>query len=252
MLVNSKVTIAGNEVSLGNSVDANTLRTSLGLSNALHFIGIATVAIADNSTTDPGISNYSTKTAGDVVIDKDSAYEYVWTGSKWERLGGDSSYKTVQEAVSDPSYAGSDTATTFVSGISQDINGKITITKRKLPTYNNYSHPTTSGNKHIPSGGSSEQFLGWYADGTAKWVNNPNTDTKQKITSSATTKAYITGVDATSTLGTALEGLADTGVYLTETAGEVSAVRHSFNISGTEKAYMTFNTTTNAIDFIFV
>jgi len=40
-----------------------------------------------------------------------------------------------------------------------------------------YTHPTTSGNKHIPSGGSSGQFLGWSADGTAKWVNNPNTDT---------------------------------------------------------------------------
>ncbi len=26
--------------------------------------------------------------------------------------------------------------------------------------FNNYSHPTTSGNKHIPSGGSSGQFLG--------------------------------------------------------------------------------------------
>ena len=40
-----------------------------------------------------------------------------------------------------------------------------------------YSHPTSSGNKHIPSGGSSGQFLGWSADGTAKWVNNPNTNT---------------------------------------------------------------------------
>lgn len=40
-----------------------------------------------------------------------------------------------------------------------------------------YTHPTTAGNKHIPSGGSSGQFLGWSADGTAKWVNNPNTNT---------------------------------------------------------------------------
>lgn len=34
-------------------------------------------------------------------------------------------------------------------------------------TFNNYTHPTSSGNKHIPSGGSSGQFLGWSADGTA-------------------------------------------------------------------------------------
>lgn len=32
-----------------------------------------------------------------------------------------------------------------------------------------YTHPTTSGNKHIPSGGSSGQILRWSADGTAAW-----------------------------------------------------------------------------------
>ena len=32
-----------------------------------------------------------------------------------------------------------------------------------------YTHPTTSGNKHIPSGGSSGQILRWSADGTAVW-----------------------------------------------------------------------------------
>lgn len=34
---------------------------------------------------------------------------------------------------------------------------------------NNYVHPTTSGNKHIPSGGSSGQILKWSEDGTAVW-----------------------------------------------------------------------------------
>lgn len=34
---------------------------------------------------------------------------------------------------------------------------------------NNYVHPTTAGNKHIPSGGSSGQILKWSADGTAIW-----------------------------------------------------------------------------------
>ena len=41
-----------------------------------------------------------------------------------------------------------------------------------IDTNTTYSHPTTSGNKHIPSGGSSGQILGWSADGTAAWVNN--------------------------------------------------------------------------------
>ena len=43
---------------------------------------------------------------------------------------------------------------------------------------NAYSHPTTSGNKHIPSGGSSGQILRWSADGTAAWGADNNTDTK--------------------------------------------------------------------------
>lgn len=32
-----------------------------------------------------------------------------------------------------------------------------------------YSHPINSGNKHIPTGGSSGQILKWEEDGTAKW-----------------------------------------------------------------------------------
>ena len=38
-----------------------------------------------------------------------------------------------------------------------------------------YTHPTTSGNKHIPSGGSAGQFLKWSADGTAVWAADNNT-----------------------------------------------------------------------------
>lgn len=34
---------------------------------------------------------------------------------------------------------------------------------------NNYVHPTTSGNKHIPSGGAAGKFLKWLSDGTAEW-----------------------------------------------------------------------------------
>jgi len=36
---------------------------------------------------------------------------------------------------------------------------------------NKYVHPTTAGNKHIPTGGSSGQLLGYSASGTAQWVS---------------------------------------------------------------------------------
>lgn len=48
-----------------------------------------------------------------------------------------------------------------------------------------YTHPTTSGNKHIPSGGSSGQILRWSADGTAVWGNDSNTTYENATTSAA-------------------------------------------------------------------
>ena len=36
---------------------------------------------------------------------------------------------------------------------------------------NNYVHPTTSGNKHIPAGGASGQILTFSEDGTAQWAD---------------------------------------------------------------------------------
>lgn len=38
-----------------------------------------------------------------------------------------------------------------------------------------YTHPTNSGNKHIPSGGSSGKVLKWVSDGTASWQNDNDT-----------------------------------------------------------------------------
>ena len=49
---------------------------------------------------------------------------------------------------------------------------------------NNYVHPTTSGNKHIPSGGSSGQILVWKADGEAQWGTDKDT-TPAKATTEA-------------------------------------------------------------------
>lgn len=76
-----------------------------------------------------------------------------------------------------------------LNGITTDISNKVdkvagkglstedytTAEKNKLSgieaNANDYVHPTTSGNKHIPSGGSSGKILGWSADGTASWVD---------------------------------------------------------------------------------
>lgn len=64
-----------------------------------------------------------------------------------------------------------DRATVFA-----DINGKVngytlgkTVPSNALFTDTVYTHPTTAGNKHIPSGGSAGQILKWSANGIAVW-----------------------------------------------------------------------------------
>ena len=88
--------------------------SDLGLSTAMHFIGIATKGpIADNF--DPGIANYSFTKAqtGDVIISKDGDQEYVLiikTDANniktyhWELLGPNGSY-----AISDHKHSSADT-----------------------------------------------------------------------------------------------------------------------------------------------
>jgi hypothetical protein len=64
----------------------------------MHYKGTTTTVISDGSTTNPiTISGASyTAAAGDVVLREVSSgniYEFVWTGSAWEMLGRDTSFK---------------------------------------------------------------------------------------------------------------------------------------------------------------
>lgn len=60
-----------------------------------------------------------------------------------------------------------------------------------VDTDTKYTHPTTPGNKHIPSGGASGQILKWSADGTATWGDE----------SSGTTIEYGTSLPSTGVNG---------------------------------------------------
>lgn len=57
-----------------------------------------------------------------------------------------------------------DLKTVAFTGSYNDLSNKPTIPSA-------YTHPTTAGNKHIPSGGSSGQILRWSSNGTAVWGN---------------------------------------------------------------------------------
>jgi hypothetical protein len=66
---------------------------------------------------------------------------------------------------------------------------------------NNYVHPTTAGNKHIPTGGSAGQFLKYSASGTAVWAADNNT-------TYSVGNGGLTEINFTSALNTKLAGIA--------------------------------------------
>ena len=89
---------------------------------------------------------------------------------------------------------------------------------------------------------------------TGTLSGNASSATTVKVNSAATTKSWITGTS--STLGSTSATInADSLVYLTTTAGEVSAKKYSINDGAStpaEKVRMEWNATDLSLDFIFV
>ncbi len=90
---------------------------------------------------------------------------------------------------------------TTYSAATQSANGLMTAAdKKKLDgiaaSANNYSHPTSAGNKHIPTGGSAGKILKWSASGTAVWgeeslpITGSITLAKASWVQDTTTKLY--------------------------------------------------------------
>ena len=132
-----------------------------------YTVNNATLTIQKNGTT---VNSFTANASSNVTCN-------ITVPTKVSELSNDSGFLTSHQSLSNYS-----TLANTVKSLS--ISGKIiTVTPGSGNTYTLttqdtvYTHPTSSGNKHIPSGGSSGQFLGWSADGTAKWVNNPNTNT---------------------------------------------------------------------------
>jgi hypothetical protein len=64
-----------------------------------------------------------------------------------------------------------------------------------------YTHPTSAGNKHIPTGGASGQILRWSASGTAVWGEDKDTTYSEATTENsgllaAADKAKLDGIEA--------------------------------------------------------
>lgn len=120
---------------------------------------------------------------------------------------------------------------------------------------NNYVHPTTSGNKHIPSGGTNGQILCWSADGTATWGTDNNTDTKNTAGSTdSSSKLFLIG--ATSQAANPQTYSHDTAYVGTDgclySGGKKTSIEgHTHNYAGASSAggaATSANKVNNAID----
>lgn len=137
------------------------------------------------------------------------------------------------------------TDTTY-STVTTSANGLMSSTdKSKLdgiaPNANNYSHPTSSGNKHIPSGGSTGQILRWSADGTAVW--GTDNDTKYSAGKGLT----LSGTTFNVNIGTGSTQVAagnHTHNYLPLTGGTITG---TVNMSGTGAGYVISNGTSRTM-----
>ena len=156
----------------------NTVTSVAGRTGAVTLtktdIGLDNV---DNTSDDDKPISTATQTALDSKVDKvegKGLSQEDFTTELKSKLDGLSNYddSTITEALSNK--------VDKISGKGLSTNDYTTEEKAKLEgieeNANNYTHPTTAGNKHIPSGGTSGQILVNTEDGTAAWA-----DTSSKI-----------------------------------------------------------------------
>ena len=101
----------------------------------------------------------------------DDGLIYLWT--KITNKIADALEGYLTKITADNTYAAKTEATQSASGL-MSANDKKKLDGVSIGA-NAYTHPTGSGNKHIPSGGASGQILKWSADGTAAWGEDKDT-----------------------------------------------------------------------------
>jgi hypothetical protein len=126
----------------------------------------------------------------------------------------------------DTQLSSTDVIGMFTAGTNVAIAADGTISSTDTDTV--YTHPTSAGNKHIPTGGSAGQFLKYSASGTATWATpsyTTNTDTVYTHPTSAGNKHIPTGGSAGQFLKYSASGTATwaTPSYTTNTNTTYSA-----------------------------
>ena len=142
-----------------------------------------------NKHVDVDLTDYYTKEEVDALIPQVDSYTKVESDNKYAVKADVYTKSEVDDLIvpqvdaytkqeSDSKYATIETVNNKVDkvvGKQLSTNDYTTEEKAKLEgieeNANNYTHPTTAGNKHIPSGGTTGQMLVNTEDGTAEWAD---------------------------------------------------------------------------------
>ena len=126
---------------------------------------------------------------------------------KYGGSSGTASWGTL--SASDVGAAPSDIDTGVMSVTASSTNGKVSVDGTDVDVY---AHPTTAGNKHIPSGGSSGQILKYSAAGTAAWGTLSASDVGASPTDHTHTKSDITDFPTIPTITDTYSGTSSNGM----------------------------------------
>lgn len=143
--IDSDVTANSSNLVTSGAVQSYVSQQLASLGNAMHFVGIATKEIINNSAIDPGISGYSVSNAkaGDVIIYNGA--EFVWDGSSWQLLGDESSYIIHGAIVNSDIAANANISQSKIANLTTDLGNKVDKEDGKGLSTNDYT--TTEKNK---------------------------------------------------------------------------------------------------------
>lgn len=164
--------------------EQTTTSTADGGSNVYTFSDGSTITIKNGSKGADGVTPTIKASAGANI-------GAVGTPSVTASTSGTTTTFTFNNLKGEKGDKGADgtnaTTTTVATTSANGLMSKDMVTKLNgiATGANKYTHPTTSGNKHIPSGGSSGQVLKWSSDGTAVWGDS--NDSGQVISNSEPT-----------------------------------------------------------------
>ena len=165
----------------------------------------------------------ATPSKGQIYFNTTSNRMFVFNGSEWigaDAIGATMTGDTIVTALNGSTFLIDDDnlsqgvrdavaqkhsshSIAMVTGLQTALDGKVddsqvltNVPAGALFTDTVYVHPTTTGNKHVPSGGTTNQILRWSADGTAVW--GADTDTIYTLpVASATLGGVKSGTDIT-------------------------------------------------------